>query len=562
MPQVIEVPGQGPVEFPDGMSDEQIVAAIQRNSTPISGATSKGLSTLDKLKFGMMDPIHGGAQMLTNALPKGLVDAGNRANNWLADKTGMVGRLPAGGVDQQVRERDAEYAGQRAAAGESGIDGYRLLGNVLSPANAALALRAPAAASLAGRVGIGAAGGAASAGLAPVAEGEFWSEKGQQAATGAALGGLLPAAGAGLARVISPNASRNPNLQLLRREGVDPTIGQALGGMAGRVEEKAQSLPIVGDAISAARGRANDQFQSAAIGRALKPLGEKLPGGLSGRDAVTYTENTLSEYYDSVLGRIGVIPRDQQFATKVAGLRDMVNKDVLSKDAKRAFQMVLNDVESAFDNGILTSEGFKRVESQLGADARKLGGSQNIYEGRLAPAVKQLQEELRGLLQRQAGGMADELKAVNTGWANFKRVQNAASKLGATDGEFTPAQFQNAVRALDKSKDKGAFARGSALGQDLGDAGKSVLTGKVPDSGTAGRVFMGAGVGAGAAFINPAIAASVLGGAGLYLSPAQRALVAMAASRPQAAQGAANALRKTAPVLIPGAAQLGLQVRE
>ena len=34
MPQTIEVPGQGLVEFPDGMSDDEIVSAIQRTATP------------------------------------------------------------------------------------------------------------------------------------------------------------------------------------------------------------------------------------------------------------------------------------------------------------------------------------------------------------------------------------------------------------------------------------------------------------------------------------------------------------------------------------------------
>jgi hypothetical protein len=31
MPQVVEVPGMGDVEFPDDMSDDQIAAAIQKN---------------------------------------------------------------------------------------------------------------------------------------------------------------------------------------------------------------------------------------------------------------------------------------------------------------------------------------------------------------------------------------------------------------------------------------------------------------------------------------------------------------------------------------------------
>ena len=525
-------------------------------------APATGPSRTERFTRGLRDPIDGGAQLLANLLPDGLVQGVNRANNWLADKTGLVARLPEGGVDQQVREANADYEARRAAAGQSGIDGYRLLGNVVSPANAAIATRAPAAASLAGRIGVGMAGGAASGALAPVADGEFWDEKAKQAGVGAALGGLVPAVGAGVARVVSPNASRNTNLQLLRREGVTPTIGQALGGRLGAAEEKLQSLPIVGDAIASARGRANEQFQEAAFNRALAPVGQKLPAGLSGRDAIVHTENVLRQSYDDVLNRIGAIPRDEQFATKVDDLKKLVNKDVLSKDAKRAFQMVLNDVESAFDNGILTSEGFKRVESQLGADARKLGGSQNIYEGRLAPAVRQLQEELRGLLQRHAGGAADDLRATNTAWANFKRVQTAAARVGAEGGDFSPAQFQSAVRALDKSKDKGAFARGSALGQDLGDAGRSVLTGKVADSGTAGRALLGVGALGSSYLLNPAVAAGLLGGAGAYLSPAQRALVAAVASRPQAAQGAANALRRSAPVLVPGAVQLGLQVLE
>lgn len=520
------------------------------------------MSRLEKLGRGAMDPINGGAQLLANLLPKGVVDAGNRANNWLADKTGLVARLPEGGIDQQVREAEADYAARRAAAGESGIDGYRLLGNLLSPANAAMALRAPVAASLTGRAGIGAATGAASSGLAPVGSGDFWNEKGKQVATGAAVGGALPAVASGLARMVSPNASRNPNLQLLRNEGVTPTIGQALGGFAGRVEEKLQSVPLMGDAINAARGRAGEEFQEAAFNRALAPVGQKLPAGLSGRDAVAHTENVLRQSYDDVLTRIGAIPADQAFASKVSNLQQMVGRDVLSKQAKKKFQMVLNDVQSAFDNGVLTSEGFKRVESQLGSDFRKLTSSQDIYDGRLAPAVKQLQEELRDLLQRQAGGAADDLKATNTAWANFKRVQTAAARVGAEGGEFSPAQFQSAVRALDKSKDKGAFARGSALGQDLGDAGRSVLTGKVADSGTAGRAMLGVGALGSSYLLNPAIAAGLLGGAGAYLSPAQRALVAAVASRPAAAQPAAKALRKVAPMFIPGAAQLGLQVAE
>jgi hypothetical protein len=221
---------------------------------------------------------------------------------------------------------------------------------------------------------------------------------------------------------------------------------------------------------------------------------------------------------------------------------------------KQKFAASLSDLKQSIDrNGVMTSDAYKALESSLGTDARKLASSQNIYDGKIAPAVKQLQGELRDLLRRQAGSHAEDLRAVNAGWANFKRVQNAASKLGAEDGQFTPAQFQNAVRALDKSKDKGAFARGDALGQDLSDAGKSVLSGKVRNSGTADRLMLGGG----SFLLNPALGASLVGGGALYTSPVQRALVAAATSRPQSAQTIADVLRKTSPYLAPASSQIG-----
>lgn len=521
-------------------------------------AQAEPISRMDKFIQGVRDPIDGGAQLLTHLLPDSVVRGGNNLNNWLADKTGLVARLPEGGVDQQVRDSNRKYEARRAAAGESGFDGYRALGGIASPVNLAMLGATPAAATLAGRIGVGAINGAASASLNPTTgDGDFWSEKARQVGMGAGIGAVLPGVFGAAARFISPRASTNPSVALLRSEGVTPTIGQTLGGFANKVEEKLQSAPLVGDAIRSARGRANGQFQAATFNRALAPIGEELPAGMAGRDAINYTEGLLKQRYDDVLNRIGAIPADQTFGAKLSSLGQMVNRAMLSPDAKAKFSTVLNDVQSGFQNGALTSDGYKTLESALGADIRKLTSSQDIYDGRLAPAVKQLQQELRDLLQRQAGQSADELSAVNTGWANFKRVQRAASTLGAEDGQFTPAQFQSAVRAMDKSKDKGAFARGGALGQDLGDAGKAVLTNTVPNSGTVDRAMNIGGLIAAAT--NPKLLLGPIAGAGLYLSPIQRALVSAASSRPAAAQPAAEALRKASPMFLPAALQLGLQ---
>lgn len=509
---------------------------VQTNDLPFS----------DRFFRGWRDPIDGGAQLLEkglNSVAPNLVSNINSANNWLADKTGLVARLPEGGVSQFNQEIENQYQASRGSnAGK--FDGGRLAGNIVNPTNIVIAARAPAAASLLGRAAVGGATGATSAALNPVygEDQNYWSEKGKQVGLGSLVGTSLPFATAGIKRIISPNASTNQQVQQLMKEGVKPTVGQTLGGWAANTEEKLQSVPILGDMISRARNVANDTFSNATFKRALDPIGETLPKGLKGRDAVIYTENAIKNKYDSVLNKIGAITPDDSFNANVANLTSMVKNLDMPTAEKQKFMQAITTISQSMDKrGVMTSDAFKALESSLGQDAAKLSMSPNIYDGKLAPAVKQLQVELRDMLKRQAGSYADELQSANSGWANFKRVQNASSKLGAENGEFTPAQFQNAVRALDKSKDKAAFARGNALGQDLGDAGKAVLTGKVPDSGTATRLAYGVGaIGTGA--ISPIIPAGLTVGAAAYSQPAQNILRHLVATRPAYAPMVANSV--------------------
>lgn len=517
------------------------------------------LSRTDKYINGLRDPIDAGAQLLNNVLPDSVVNAGNRFNNFVADNTGLVGRLPEGGINQQIKQQEAQYQANRQAQGESGFDGYRMIGNILNPANLVLASKIPQATQAGAKILTNIFGGAGLSVLGlPVADGNYFTEKAKQAAVGAVGGGLTPLFVSGIARAISPKASTNPNIQILRNEGINPTFGQTLGGVANRVEEKLQSLPIFGDMISMARGKADSQFQTAAFNRALKPIGQKLPEGLKGRDAIVYTENSLKQNYDDVLTKIGAISPDAQFGSKITNLESMVNKQVMPKAEKAKFASALNDIRQSIDrNGVITSDAYKALESSLGTDARKLASSTNIYEGKISPAVKQLQQELREMLKRQAGQYADELKATNSGWANFKRVQNAASKVGAEDGIFSPSQFQNAVRTLDKSKDKAAFARGSALGQDLSDAGKSVLGNKVPNSGTPERLLLG-GAAVGSSFFDPTILGSLISGGALYTPAGQKLLNALVASRPNGAAQFAELVRQNGNYVLPASSSIGL----
>lgn len=540
----IEVPGMGIVEFPADMSDDAIAQAIKRNMQSPAGK-------LERLGTGFADPIHGGAQLLTKALPDGVVQAGNRLNNWLADKTGLVARLPEGGVDQQVREREAAIQ----ARGPEGFDWMRLAGNVFNPVNIAPGSLATRATTLGGRMAAGAGLGAAASSLAPVTQGDdFAAEKMQQIGIGATTGGLMPAVTAGVGRLISPNASTNPAIAQLRAEGVRPTIGQTLGGFANKIEEKAQSLPIMGDAISAARGRAVDQLNRAAINRATAPIGVKVEK--IGQEGIKEAGDALSKAYDDVISGLKSIRFDDQWKRDYGQLKGMAK--ALPDGVRGTFS---NKVKSLIDSRIsraggMTAETMKQLDSELGDLARTYGRSSVASEQELGDAFLQAQSLLRAQVGRNSPEAASRLADINRGWANLVRVERAGSAAVNSDGVFSPAQLNNAIKAADASARKRAVGRGTALMQDLGNSGSS-LGNKVPNSGTADRLMLG-GAGLGAYFVDPLIPTALLTGAGLYSRPAQ-SLMTGALVRPQSAQAVRGLLNQASPMLAPAGGLLALQ---
>jgi hypothetical protein len=546
MRDLFDEAGIAPDAKADGPRDLFAEAGVSVNA-PAS------LSRMDRVIKGIRDPIDGGAQLLTNALPSGVVNAGNNLNNWLADKTGLVGRLPEGGVDQQVKQQEAAY--QAARGPDAGFDGYRVLGNVVSPANLAIASRAPLAASLAGRVGVGAVSGGVSSALNPTMGEDFWSEKAKQIGMGAAFGGATPLFTSAMGRMISPNASTNPNLQLLQSEGVKPTIGQSLGGWANRAEEKAMSLPIVGDMISSAREGAREQFNRAAINRAVAPIGEKVDD--VGQAGIKQAGDLLSKSYDDAINAVKVVKFDNQFAQDVGQLRSMAQN--LQPAMAQRFNSTIDDVlqPKIVANGSMLGTTYKQIDSKLGQEAAKFSKASDPFQQELGDAYKQLQSLLKQQAARSNPDFAETIAKTDAGWANLVRLEGAGKAAQNSEGVFTPGQLNSAIRQADSSVRGRAVGRGTALMQDLGNAGQQVLGNKVPNSGTADRLMLG-GAGLGAYFVNPMIPAGLIGGAAMYTSPVQSLLRGAVANRPEAAQAVSNSLLQASPRLLPGAAQIGL----
>jgi len=343
--------------------------------------------------------------------------------------------------------------------------------------------------------------------------------------------------------------STSPQIQSLMKEGITPTAGQILGGGYKRAEEALTSVPVLGDFIKSAQNRAMQDVNRVAFNRALTPIGEKLPEGVMGREAVQFVSDKLDDAYGKLLPKMTVL-QDAPFQQNIASLKNMVESGAIDPKAVNFFNnWVDNNVINKFQGqGAITGQTLKQVQSDLRETINRLSASTDADQRLIGDALKETQDQVRQLVTRSNPQFAKELKSIDTGYANFKRVERASAALGAEEGIFSPAQLQSAVKAMDRSKDKGKFAKGEAFMQDLSESAKTALGNKVPDSGTPYRALvaaLAASGGAGAAgFPTVATALGALATSPLlYSKTGQNALATLLTKRPDLANELANQLR-------------------
>lgn len=496
---------------------------------------------------GGRDPLDAAAQMLSHALPDGVRKAIDSANNYIADKTGLVGRLPEGGIDQKIVQDEQAYQEARKAAGRDGVDVARLAGNV----GATLPIASIKGLQLAKGKGLldvgnllrGGAQGAIAGAAQPVTQGEFLPEKLNQIATGAGFGAATVPVGNALGRMIAPNTSKE--VKKLLSEGVTPTPGQVLGGASQRIEDKLMSVPLLGDAITAGRKRASEELNHAAYARALKGTGIDAKALPVGREGIEAVKEAVSKQYDDLLPKL-VFKPDAQFSQDMSKLQQMATG--LGQKEQAKFQSIIDDaMAKASPNGSMIGETYKTVESKLAAEAKRFSGSNDAYQQELGSALQETLRAMKDNLVRSNPNHAKELAQANSNYANYVRLRDAGSRAGDQSRGFSPSQLAQAVRASDKSAGKGKTASGNALMQDLSDAGVNVLNSKYPDSGTVGRALLAGGLGAGA-IANPAFLAA--GAAALPYTPSgQKIMAALLSRRPQGANALAFRANKLAPLI-------------
>lgn len=358
-------------------------------------------------------------------------------------------------------------------------------------------------------------------------------------ATDAALGALLGKAGDTAVRsasgLIAPKVSKA--VRTLVDAQVPLTIGQIKGGAVKRAEDAATSIPFVGDVVKSAQNRSLEAFNRAAINRTLAPINKELPTTTKvGTDGVDYAAQALGDAYGEVLPRL-TFEADKTYTANVGNLLSLA-KNIPQYGAKPLRAFIQTEISPRMSAaGKMSGESFKEVDSKLGREIAEYSRSLNPNDRKLADGFRELQSQLRRSVERANPADAPKLKAIDRGYANLVRVENAAGRTGATGGVFTPAQLQGAVRAADNSVRKRSVARGRAMMQDLSSAGKEVLPSSVADSGTATRGLLAYLAGGGAAhFVDPAAGAGMLGILGAYTKPGQKIATGLLARKPSQAE--------------------------
>ena len=432
-----------------------------------------------------------------------------------------IGALTGEGYDA-TRDRQQALAqvdrqAQPIARNAGGVAGFATgllapgAGYIRGPQVAANASRPAVRAANLGRAGraaqVGAGYGALyGAGAADDSYGSRLSGLTQGASIGAATGGLIQMGGDRAVQGVRSIVSNPSRARQLSREGVRLTPGQMMadvpvvGPAARALEEGASSIPFVGQPIAGARQQSVESFNVAAINRALKPLGDRVPRSVRpGYDAVEYAQQAFGKAYDNALNGVELqVGQDVIDAIAPAVIR------VAEEGGEQQARALTNAIRTRVFRNVgavgdsITGQQFKAIESELGNLSREAASSTDGASRVLGQAYGEVRDALRASLEKQNPQAAEALQKVNQGYSIMARINDAASSTAsfADDGVFTPTQLG---RAVSRAGSTNQLARGDALLQDLATAGRGIIPSRTGDSGTATRGAITGLVAAGAA---------------------------------------------------------------
>lgn len=382
-----------------------------------------------------------------------------------------------------------------------------------------------------------------------LSEGGSPAEVVRDAAYGAAGGKIGSSVVGGLGKALTGVTG---DALTLAQKGIPLTVGRILGDRASKIEDSLTSAPLIGDFVRNAQRRSLEGANRAAFEDTLAHIGETLPKEINvGRDAYNYTKQTLSDAYDDVLSPL-LLTKDAPWTAALGATKASLAKIGNPSVRKEALDTIKTEVLARFDKaGKMTGEEMKAAQEALTGHINDLSRGTK-WQRDTAGILKGLKGDLEGLVGRVDPAAGQRLAKVNKAYSFLKPLEDAAAKPSSKDGIFTIPRL---AMGAAKGKSKATLAGGKAPHQTLADAAR-ILPSSVPDSGSAPRIFTGAGLtgllgafGGNLPVIGPAAlpAAGLFGGAAsLYTRGGQKLLTDLASRRPQVARVAGKNVQRLA----------------
>jgi len=422
---------------------------------------------------------------------------------------GERGRQIAENVQQQ-------YAQTRQEAGMSGFDVPQLIGAVASPVNRLIP-------------GKGYVGGAIGASTQPL-EGKYEStfdllaDKAKQVAGGAILGKVTD----NLIGALTPRLKEGA--RELMDQGVPVSPGQAYEGAPGWLFRQIESFGLGPKA-----DKINKAFNGVVADDVLSTLGQTVPATVKpGQQAVAYTQQQISKYYDDALSSIGKNPLDTEYKQGInTAMKDAV--DTLANPQEREFvrKKLMNSLNVNLgnkidQNGEISGEGIKKVQEWLKSEVSKLDGKTGAVPEALKSGYGDVLANLNQFISRvDKDGLIANADAA---WAKLYSFADASKRATPKGGIFNPEQLSQAAAAQAQtilSAGGGKGALNETAQRALNVLGKQDPVGMLKGVMIASKATTGVAT----ALIIPQVAIPILVASGLTYGAAKQLMKSPSAAR-------------------------------
>jgi hypothetical protein len=279
--------------------------------------------------------------------------------------------------------------------------------------------------------------------------------------TGAATAALGSGLGMGFGKVLQKGLQgvTDPAVQYLTQRGIPLSIGEALGNnsMVGRQMQRMESIPILGDMMSARRGEAKNAVFNAALGDAVAPSGQGITG--MGVDALSSAQGIKDQAYKDAYTGINA-PVDSQYLQDVAPFI-RTGRSIYGETGPEFGSVIKDELRPLFGpNRALDGEATQQFGQTI-SDFASDFGARGAYGNKAATNLRGIGDATEDLVARSNPNALPKIKAANQINASLTPIENA---MITAKGVPTPKQMQAAyANNTKKFGGRAAAARGDKV---------------------------------------------------------------------------------------------------